>query len=54
MDDNARVSVIVVCICVAVCIVSWLTYRYNIVAYEKGYTQVQLTGTQNTMWTKSQ
>lgn len=55
-DDNTANTVqwvsLAVCISAVVLAIAWMTYRYNMIVYEKGYTQQQLIGNQNTMWIK--
>ena len=54
MDDNSRSVAITLALVIpallAVVLIPLLTYRYNVTAYKLGYSQVQLIGSQNTMW----
>lgn len=54
MDDNSRsvatILALVIPALLVVIIISLLTYKYNITAYKLGYSQVQLIGSQGTMW----
>ena len=45
-------AICTIAICVAVVSIAFIVYRYNVTAYEKGYTQTQLGNSQQTMWVK--
>jgi hypothetical protein len=52
MDEETSMAIITVAICVGVVAIAFMVYRYNVAAYEKGYTQKQLQNSQMTMWVK--
>ena len=52
MNANTMVAINTASVCVAVIVIAFLAYRYNIAVYEKGYTQKQLEHSQMTMWVK--
>ncbi len=52
MDSDTSIAVCVTAICAVVVAVSFLIYRYNALAYEKGYTQKQLENSQMVIWVK--
>ncbi len=52
MEEGTVVAVSVVAICIVVVCLSFLIYRYNALAFEKGYTQKQLENSQMTIWVK--
>jgi len=53
MDGDACTAVCVLSICTMVVLVAFFIYRYNIVAWEQGYTQQQLQNSQQVMWVKN-
>jgi hypothetical protein len=54
MCETTSITITVVTISLAVCFVAFLIFRYNALAYEKGYTQQQLRESQETVWVKPQ
>lgn len=50
--SETSTAIIVTSICATVCVLALLCFRYNSLAYEKGYTQKQLENSQMTVWVK--
>jgi len=53
MDDNTSIMLSISAVCAAVVLIAYIIYRYNIAAYELGYTQQQLQNSQQTVWVKN-
>lgn len=52
MNETAGWVTTVVAVCCLVALISWCTFRYNSLAWEKGYTQQQIPNTQWVVWVK--
>jgi len=52
LDDNTATTIQVACACTLLVVVAIIVYRYNAVAYEKGYVQKVVPNTTQTYWTK--
>lgn len=52
MDHQTSFTVSFLAGCITVIFITFLIYRYNVTAYEQGYTQKQLQNSQMTIWVK--
>lgn len=52
MNETAGWVTVVVAVCCLVALISWCMFRYNSLAWEKGYTQQQIPNTRWVIWVK--
>jgi hypothetical protein len=52
MNEDAKIAVCTTVVCATFMLMVFLLYRYNVVAFEKGYSQKQMENSQMTIWVK--